>query len=195
MNEASKASERRHQDQRYANRWFVGRGTDVGCGPDPLDKSLWPNVTEVVPFDQDLGDGDAQYMAEVPDESFNFVHSAHCLEHVKDPRAAIANWLRILKPGGFLVVTIPEEFLYENGKWPSRWNPDHKSSFTARALPIIPQSMSVLWLLFKSGADVEHLTLLTDKWDPSKYGTDQTIGPAECAIEFVLRRPDPTRPW
>ena len=92
-------------------------------------------------------------------------------------------------------MTIPEELLYESGKWPSRWNMDHKASFTMRGRPIIPTSMNLLWLLWKSGADVELVSLLTDQWDPSKFGTDQTLGPAECALEFVIRKPNPERPW
>lgn len=195
MNEQSKAIARRKLDPRYANRWFSGRGCDVGCGRDVMTVADWPRCTEVVPFDIELGDGDAQYLTKFPDNSFDFVHSAHCLEHVRMPQTAVTNWVRVLKPAGFLIVTIPEELLYESGKFPSRWNSDHKSSFTMRGTPIIPHSINLLWLLWKSGADVEHLTLLTDGWDPVKLNTDQTLGPAECAIEFVIRKPDPNRPW
>ena len=48
----------------------------------------------------DLPDGDAQYMASIEDGLFDFVHSSHCLEHMQDPQTALANWIRILKPGG-----------------------------------------------------------------------------------------------
>ncbi len=195
MNEASKAKSRRERDPRYANRWFVGRGIDVGCGADVLKVEDWPKVTEVVPYDQDRGDGDAQFMTSVPDGSFDFVHASHVLEHIANPQAALTNWLRILKPGGFTVVTVPEELLYEGGSWPSRYNPDHRNSFTARANPIMPRSLNLLWLLWKTGADVENLTLLTEGWELAKLGSDQTLGPAECALEFVVRRPDPSKPW
>lgn len=189
MHEQSKAKARRLTDPRYANRWLVGRGIDIGCGPNPLDKADWPKIQEVVPYDQDRGSGDAQFMSEIKDGEFDFAHSAHCLEHVRMPQTALTNWLRIIKPGGFLVVTIPEEYLYECGMWPSRFNGDHKFSFTMRGTPVMPKSINVAWMLYKTGADIEHLSLLTDKWDKTKFGQDQTLGPAECAIEFVLRKP------
>lgn len=34
------------------------------------------------------------------------------------------------RPGGHLVVTAPDEDLCEHGPWPSRFNGDHKWSFT-----------------------------------------------------------------
>jgi hypothetical protein len=94
------------------------------------------------------------------------------------------------------VCTIPEEYLYENGLWPSRFNSDHKVSWTMRALPIIPMSINLLHLLWKLPVDVEHVSLLSANWNPDKRGTDQTMfSDAECAIEFVARKPDPSRPW
>ena len=196
MDEQSKASARRRLDWRYANRWFVGRGIDVGCGNDPMRVADWPNVTEIVPYDQVLGNGDATFLSEIGGGEFDFVHSSHCLEHLRNPRAALTNWLRVLRPGGFVVCTIPEELLYECGRWPSAWNPDHKVSFTMRALPIIPMSGNVLHLLWKIPADVEMVQLLTEHWDPTKFGQDQTVlGNAECAIEFVVRKVDQRTTW
>lgn len=195
MDEQSKAKVRRANDWRFANRWFVGRGIDVGCGPDPLKKEDWPKVTEVVPYDTMYGNVDGQFLPEIKDGEFDFVHSSHCLEHLINPRAALVNWLRVIKPGGFIICTIPEEFLYELGKWPSRFNEDHKSSFTLRGMPIMPGSINVLNLLWKLPVDVEHITLLTENWNPAKIGLDQTMSGAECAIEFVARKPHPTKPW
>lgn len=195
MDEQSKCRARRLKDSRYAERWFVGRGVDVGCGGDPLRKEDWPKVEEVVPYDVDRGDGDASYMTSVKDCTFDFLHASHVLEHLANPQAALTNWIRVLKPGGFAVVLVPEELLYEGGVWPSRYNPDHKSSFTMRANPILPKSLNLLWLLWKTGTDVESLALLTEGWELGKLGSDQTLGPAECSVEFVVRRPDPSRPW
>lgn len=195
MDENSKANARRQTDKRFRERWFRGRGIDIGCGPDPLSKDLWPNIEEVVPYDQELGHKDAQFLPEIPDEQFDFVHSSHCLEHLHNTRISLTNWLRVLKPGGFIICTIPEEFLYECGKWPSRYNPDHKVSFTLRSMPVMVHSQNLAAILWKLPVDIEHLTLLTEHWDPAKLGEDQTLGPAECAIEFVIRKPHPTRIW
>jgi predicted SAM-dependent methyltransferase len=195
MNEQSKAAIRRKLDPRYENRWFVGRGLDVGCGPDPLRVEDWSKVTEVVPYDVMYGNKDGRFLTEIKGEEFDFIHSSHCLEHLLNPRSTLVNWTRVLKPGGFIICTVPEEFLYELGHWPSHFNPDHKCSFSMRAMPIISTSVNVLHLLWKAMIDVELVSLLTDGWDPADIGQDQTMGRAECAIEFVARKPDQTRPW
>ena len=197
MDECSKANKRRRLDWRFVNRFFVGRGIDVGCGDDVLRKEDWPKITEVVPYDIVLGNVDAQFLPEIKDAEFDFLHSSHNLEHLKNPRVALTNWLRVIKPGGFIVCTVPDELLYEQGKWPSRWNEDHRASFTLRSMPIIPSSINLAHLLWKMQVDVEHIELLTEGWDPAKLGQDQTMlgNVAECSIEFVVRKPHATRPW
>lgn len=195
MDECSKAIPRRKQDWRFANRWLVGRGLDVGCGPDPLKKEDWPKVSEIVPYDVALGNVNAQFLPEIKDSEFDFLHSSHCLEHLSNPRAALVNWLRVVKPGGFVVCTVPDELLYECGRWPSLFNADHKVSFTLRSMPIIPGSINLTHLLWRLNVDAEHVELLTEGWDPAKMGQDQTMMGAECSIEFVARRPNPACLW
>jgi SAM-dependent methyltransferase len=190
MEECSKAAKRRKLDWRYTNRFFVGRGLDVGCGNDAMKKEDWPLVTEVVPYDKEFGNIDGQYLPEIKDGEFDFVHSSHCLEHLNNTRASLTNWLRVLRPGGFIICTIPDELLYECGHFPpSRFNPDHKVSLTLRSMPVVPTSLNLVSLLWKMPVDVEIIQLLTEHWDKAKLGQDQTLGPAECAIELVLRKP------
>ena len=195
MDEQSKSRVRRIKDWRFTNRWFVGRGLDVGSGPDPLKKEDWPRMSEIVPYDVALGNVNAQFLPEIKDSEFDFLHSSHCLEHLSNPRAALVNWLRVVKPGGFVVCTVPDELLYECGRWPSLFNADHKVSFTLRSRPIIPGSVNLTNLLWRLNVDVEHVELLTEGWDPAKMGQDQTMMGAECSIEFVARRPNPACLW
>ncbi|MEM1724783.1 MAG: hypothetical protein QXW71_03295 [Thermoplasmata archaeon] len=35
-------------------------------------------------------------MEGVPNCSYDFVHSSHCLEHLRDPREGLKNWFRIV---------------------------------------------------------------------------------------------------
>jgi len=130
MNETSKALIRRLQDTRYASTYFKGDGIDIGAGDDPISKysQQFPLMTSVKIWD--VPDGDAQIMAGVADNTFDFVHSSHCLEHMRDSHEAFNNWLRICKPGGHLIITIPDEDIYEQGVWPSTHNPDHKMTWT-----------------------------------------------------------------
>jgi SAM-dependent methyltransferase len=193
MWEQSKAAKRRFSDGAFHARYFVGAGIDIGAGPDPLSQyiDVFPLLKSVVPWDQEQGD--AQYMASVPDAWFDFAHSSHTLEHMQDPRIALANWARIVKPGGYLIVTVPDEDLYEHGHWPSRYNPDHLWSFTIyKPASPLPNSINVIDLAREVGAalELERLLLVRDffrKDIPPE--TDQTATfAAECAIEIVWRK-------
>lgn len=42
------------------------------------------------------------------DDAFDVVASRHALEHISNPIAAIAEWKRILKPGGVVYVSVPD---------------------------------------------------------------------------------------
>ncbi len=59
---------------------------------------------------------------------YDFVFASHVLEHM-DPRAALEDWLSLVRPGG-LIVLVPDEDLYEQGHVPSLFNDDHKHTFT-----------------------------------------------------------------
>jgi SAM-dependent methyltransferase len=77
-----------------------------------------------------VGDGDANEITAYVSDSFDFVFSSHCLEHMHDPRHALQQWWQLVKPGGHLIVIVPDEDLYEQGYFPSVFNPDHKATFT-----------------------------------------------------------------
>src|SRR3990167_242313 len=115
--ECSKSISRRLHTPGFV-RWFAGDGIDIGAGPDGLHqwRSLFPLMKSVRCWDRDQGD--AQKMEGVADASYDFAHSSHCLEHMVDPFEAIRNWWRIIRPGGHLIVLVPDEDLYEQGVWP-----------------------------------------------------------------------------
>jgi SAM-dependent methyltransferase len=111
----------RIRDAKFLQTYFTGSVLDIGCGPDLV-------VPTARPFDQEHGDANrvGDYF---PSESFDCVHSSHCLEHMRDIPAALASWWSLVKPGGYLVVVVPHEDLYELGYWPSLFNLDHKATF------------------------------------------------------------------
>ena len=125
--ETSKAMRRRwREDATGAIPWrsfFGGRGIDVGCGPDKLP------FAECIGFDQEDGDANGLSRYFAPGE-FDYLHSSQSLEHMHNPRAAIRDWLKVVKSGGYLIITVPSWELYEYMRWPSVYNPDHKSTWS-----------------------------------------------------------------
>jgi len=120
MFEASKTQ--RVRGERFSAKYFSGTVLDIGCGPDLV-------VPHAQPFD--LYHGDANRIVEfLPSEiQYDCVHSSHCLEHMRDVPNALSQWWSLVKPGGYLVLVVPHEDLYEQGVWPSIFNADHKATF------------------------------------------------------------------
>jgi SAM-dependent methyltransferase len=194
MFEQTKAAQRRRSTYAFRDRYFVGYGIDVGAGEDGLSKSIqmFPNIRGVREWD--MKDGDAQYLEGIPDNTFDFLHSSHSLEHMKDVKIALTNWIRVVKPDGYLILTVPDEDLYEQGLWPSKYSDYHEVSFTIfKKRSWCPKSVNVLDLLREVGEYVstERIELLTDFYDFTleKGSKDQTFFPdVEAAIEIVLRK-------
>jgi SAM-dependent methyltransferase len=192
VRETSKAIFRKLSDSRFISRYFVGDGIDIGGKPDPLElyKELFPLARSIRTWD--LEDGDALLMSPLDSEQFDFVYSSHCLEHLTDPYVGLNNWFRILRPDGHLIVTIPDEDLYEQGVWPSRNNNDHKFTFSInKQVSWSPVSISVFDLIHSLGdfADVKSIQLQDYGYRYSLPSYDQTIAPiSESAIEFIIRK-------
>lgn len=189
--ETTKSRLRRLSDDRFINQYFVGEGIDIGCGNDSLGKykNTYTNISEVKAWD--LPDGDAQLMLGVEDNTYDFVHSSHCLEHMRNPSEALQHWIRICKPGGYIVITIPEEDLYEQGEWPSTFNGDHKTSWTiAKQTSWSPVSVSVIPFLFQFLDKIEiiKIELIDHQFDYTIGRVDQTLGKSESAIEFIVKK-------
>lgn len=135
MNESTKSQAHWGPVERQA---VQGNGIDIGCGPDPVT----PSARRF-----DLEHGDANVVSQFVKEQFDFVYSSHCLEHMHDPRMTILDWWKLVKPGGHLFVVVPDEDLYEQGVFPSRFNDDHKATFTlSKAQSWSPKSINVLEL-------------------------------------------------
>ena len=192
MRETSKALIRRLHDVRFVNTYFVGNGIDIGSGPDPITKfsQQFPLIDDIKVWD--MPDGDAQQMEGVQDNTYDFVHSSHCLEHLNDPYEAFENWIRICKPGGHIITTIPDEDLYEQGEFPSTFNGDHKTSWTIlKESTWSSNSINVIEFLYqyKDQIEVLKIELINQAFSYDVERFDQTYhGISECAIEFIVRK-------
>ena len=178
--ETTKARARRDRSPQY-DFLKTGRGIDIGCGDDPVnDRCLrW-----------DVGMGDAQILDGVPPDYFDWVYSSHCLEHLPDPAAALGRWWETVAPGGFLLVAVPDEDLYEQGEWPSRYNPDHRHTFTeSKERSWSPVSVNLRALAASlPGADWYTVTLCDGGYDYGGGAWDRTRGNAEAHLELLARK-------
>jgi len=81
---------------------------DVGCGNDVYTE-IFPNRTtfDCAPRPGVRVDivGDAHDMRQIPDASYGVVLCSEVLEHLHTPSQAIREFLRVLKPGGLLLLT------------------------------------------------------------------------------------------
>jgi predicted SAM-dependent methyltransferase/ADP-heptose:LPS heptosyltransferase len=107
-----------------------GRGLDLGCG----HKKVWPHAIGV-DNGHHFGQAGADVIVETcedlglfADGSMDFVFSSHLLEHIEDYEAALKEWWRVIKIGGYLVLYLPHKDFYPNIGQPGA-NPDHKHDF------------------------------------------------------------------
>ncbi len=52
---------------------------------------------------------DAETLKNVPDQRYDFVVAAHVIEHMRNPLGSIEHWCRVMKPGGFLYLIVPDK--------------------------------------------------------------------------------------
>lgn len=192
MKECSKSIQRRLSDSNFMRRYFVGDGLDIGGKPDPLVlyKEFFPLMTDIRTWDWE--DGDAQYLKGVADASLGFIHSSHCLEHLIDPVEGLRNWFRVVHEGRYLVVTVPDEDLYEQGVFPSTFNRDHKWTFTVfKTKSWSDRSINLIDLIRELGpaAEVVKIEQLSANYRFELPRFDQTLTPVgECGIELIIRK-------
>ena len=106
--------------RRYAKD-LTGNGLEIGAlgNPMPLPYAnsvvysdvLLPEQVEAMYPGSRHPDiiSDSERFDGVADGAFDFVVANHVLEHVTDPIGALAEWHRILKPGGLLMISLPDK--------------------------------------------------------------------------------------
>lgn len=118
---------------------------DLACGnlktfPDSIGVDIIPKgilIRQIHGDSPSKADVQADVFQPLPFEegSIDICIARHILEHTSDTISALRNWLKPLKKGGKLVISVPNERLIDS----IPMNPEHKSSF-------IPESFNVLIL-------------------------------------------------
>ncbi|CAN0423527.1 unnamed protein product, partial [Phaeothamnion confervicola] len=127
---------------------------DIGCGPHKVfphfigldsgkDTGLFgiemkPDIT-----------GECTRIPLFGDGAFDTVFSSHTLEHIEDHEAALAEWWRLVRVGGYLILYLPHKDLYPNiGE--AHTNPDHKHDFVEEDIVRAMAAAGADWTLLVS---------------------------------------------
>lgn len=109
--------------------WPVGSSAldclEVGCGTGKISEEIIGRVKRLTV--SDISEKLAKDVAlrlkceglredagkiDLPDESYDLVVSSECIEHTPDPMGALMEMKRVLKRGGYLIVTTPNKLWF-----------------------------------------------------------------------------------
>jgi SAM-dependent methyltransferase len=160
---------------------YLSGGAILDVGYRGYADDIVPILPHAVGIDLDYPGYDGETLP-FPEESQDAVYTSHCLEHVSNYKQAIQEWFRVIKLGGYLVIVVPHQFLYERRREiPSRWNPDHKRFYTPASL-----LREIEEVLEPNSYRIRHLI-------DNDFGFDYSILPHEGSvgcqeIELVLEK-------
>lgn len=111
--------------EKIASEYIRGEGIEIGALHQPLTV---PNNVSIKYVDRLRSDDlilhypelkgcdivrpdiidDAQTLASIENDRYDFCIANHVFEHMKDPIGALLNWIRVIKPGGILYLSVPD---------------------------------------------------------------------------------------
>jgi SAM-dependent methyltransferase len=144
------ARENRRNVRRALAALPPGRLLDIGCGTKPFkcrNDLQWVGVDVAGNPDADVY-GSALALP-FPDGSFDCVLSTQVLEHLEDPSLALAECARVLRPSGFLILSVPQY-------WELHEEPHDYFRFTEYALRMLcAENGLVVEALHREGCGVK----------------------------------------
>ncbi len=135
--------------------YCTGYGVDLGFGGDPITPQaiavdLPQPYTQVGARPVQLG-GDATQLTWFADGVLDFVYSSHLLEDFVAVGPVLAEWLRVLKPGGRLIIFCPDEQVFRRhcaatGQWYNEHHvhADFSLAFVKRELAALGQPYRIV---------------------------------------------------
>ena len=139
-----------------------GRLLDIGCGVGDfllqVKKMGW-EVMGIEPSEQAASIAQTRLgftplqpsdYNKLPDQSFDVITMWHVLEHVDDLKFQTNEWKRLLKPGGRLIIALPNyqsfDCQYYSDKWAAWDVPRHLNHFTQACLHGILNSVDFKYI-------------------------------------------------
>jgi SAM-dependent methyltransferase len=137
-----------------------------GTRPEGLTFSYHPQKENGFNFIREATD-----LHGIADDRYDFVLSSHSLEHTADPVKALKEWTRIVKPGGAIMILLP----------------DYRRTFDHRRKPTGVEHMLEDYRLQRDERDLTHLSEILELHDLSR---DPGAGSGEQFRERSLRNFD-----
>src|SRR5574337_580257 len=167
-----------------------GVGLDLGCGM----RKAFPHFVGVdsckdnalfgAQIRPDIQVESCEKLDAFADEACDFVFSSHLLEHIDDYKAALAEWWRVIKPGGHLVLYLPHKDFYPNVGEEGA-NPDHRHDFLPKDIEHVMEEIG-------SGCD---LLVNEERNEGCEYSFLQVWKKTErgdCAMSHLAPKPAKT---
>ena len=165
----------------FFDKYMFGK-TAVEVGGTGYSEGAQPILPGVINIDIDYPGYDGLHMP-FEDESQDYIYTSHCLEHIEDYKTALREWYRVTKTGGYMVIIVPHQFVYEKKKeLPSQFAPSHKRFYSPASLlreieeALEPNSYKIEHMIDHTNHDTLHRN------PPDKH----SHGPYE--IELVLKK-------
>lgn len=135
MRQVGEESRRTYQaklDSGFFTKYMSGLGAEIGYA------GYVPGVVPILEgcdgYDLNTPGYDGKTIP-IAGSHYDYVYSSHALEHIADYKQAIREWLRVVKPGGYIVTVVPHRDLYEKKmELPSQFNGDHRRYYTPASL-------------------------------------------------------------
>lgn len=90
---------------------------DYGCGGQPYKSIFEPHITQYIGADVTAANGivldielDVGKQVPLPDQSIDTILSTQVLEHISDFHAYLADCVRLLRPSGRLIISVPMQW-------------------------------------------------------------------------------------
>lgn len=193
MYENTKATFLRWCQNRLYHQVFKGEGLHVHPGDDPLKAKNFPLVKSIKTVNLknfNLKDDGLEELGE-----FDFILFTGLVGYENEPKEVIDHLLKNVKSKGHLILTVPDEDLYEQGTFPSIFNKGHKRTFSIHKQESWSGKHVNLIDVIDSieNASCRKIELIDTNYNYSLIGTgvDQTVqfvDGVEACIEVVLRK-------
>lgn len=113
-------------------KFCTGNGADLGFGGDAITENAiridYPSPYASTEDQSVQLGGDCCKLHWFQDKCLEFIYSSHLLEDFEDTQSVLSEWLRVLKPGGLLIIFCPDEQIYRRHcqKTGQYYNQQHK---------------------------------------------------------------------